>query len=82
MATTALAQEKVWLDKYSYDKAERLHQEKLAKGSQPSVCSISSAGGSLANEVAKARQHIKQSYSVWMVLQPLLEFLIKTLHLN
>ncbi|XP_008205725.1 probable elongation factor 1-delta isoform X2 [Nasonia vitripennis] len=61
MATTALAQEKVWLDKSSYDKAECLHHEKLAKGSQPSVCSISPAGGSLANEVAKARQHIKQS---------------------
>lgn len=58
MTTTALAQEKVWLDKSSYDKAECLYHEKLAKGSQPSV---SSAGGSLANEVAKTRQHIKQS---------------------
>ncbi|XP_058798072.1 probable elongation factor 1-delta isoform X4 [Phymastichus coffea] len=61
MAGSALAQEKVWLDKSSYDKAECIYQEKLAKGSQPSVCSISPAGGSLADEVAKARQHIKQS---------------------
>jgi elongation factor 1-delta len=61
MATTALAQEKVWIDKSSYDKAERIYHEKQAKGSQPSVCSISPAGGSLASEVAKARQHIKQS---------------------
>jgi len=52
---TSLAHEKVWLDKSSYDKAERLHHEKLAKGSQLP------AGGSLASEVAKARQHIKQS---------------------
>ena len=31
MATTALGQEKVWIDKSTYDKAERLHHEKLAK---------------------------------------------------
>lgn len=31
MATTALAQEKVWFDKPSYDKAECFHFEKLAK---------------------------------------------------
>jgi hypothetical protein len=31
------------------------------QGRQPSICSIYPAGGSLANEVAKARQHIIQS---------------------
>ncbi|XP_058798068.1 probable elongation factor 1-delta isoform X2 [Phymastichus coffea] len=39
------------------DNKEQLNNQ----GSQPSVCSISPAGGSLADEVAKARQHIKQS---------------------
>lgn len=31
MAVTPLAQEKVWFDKNTYDKAERLHFERLAK---------------------------------------------------
>lgn len=31
MAATALAQEKVWFDKPTYDKAARLHFERLAK---------------------------------------------------
>lgn len=31
MAATALAQEKVWLDKPSYDKAECLFHERAAK---------------------------------------------------
>ncbi|XP_015180125.1 PREDICTED: probable elongation factor 1-delta isoform X3 [Polistes dominula] len=62
MATaTALTHEKVWFEKPSYDKAERLYFERMAKGSHQSNCSILSAGGSLANEVAKARQHIKKS---------------------
>jgi len=60
MAATALAQEKVWTEKATYDKAECQYYEKLAKGNQQSTCAIF-AGGSLANEVAKARQHIKQS---------------------
>ncbi|XP_012274526.1 probable elongation factor 1-delta isoform X3 [Orussus abietinus] len=61
MAAIALAQETVWLDKPSYDKAECLHYERLAKGNQQSICPILPAGGSLANEVAKAREYIKQS---------------------
>ncbi|XP_026472202.1 probable elongation factor 1-delta isoform X1 [Ctenocephalides felis] len=46
-----LLMDKVWLDKYKYDDAEKQYYERLAKGSQ---CS-------LAGEVAKARQHIKNS---------------------
>ncbi|XP_050456735.1 probable elongation factor 1-delta isoform X4 [Cataglyphis hispanica] len=61
LVTAALAKEKVWFDKPSYDKAERLYFEKMAKGIQQSTCPILPAVGSLANEVAKARQHIKQS---------------------
>ncbi|XP_076763499.1 elongation factor 1-delta isoform X3 [Xylocopa sonorina] len=61
MEKSALAHEKVWFDKPSYDKAERLYFEKMAKGNQQTTSPILSAGGSLANEVAKARQHIKQS---------------------
>ncbi|XP_011631227.1 probable elongation factor 1-delta isoform X3 [Pogonomyrmex barbatus] len=61
MATVALAKEKIWFDKPSYDKAERQYFEKMAKGTQQSTCPILPAVGSLANEVAKARQHIKQS---------------------
>ncbi|XP_006561841.1 probable elongation factor 1-delta isoform X3 [Apis laboriosa] len=61
MEKSALAQEKVWFDKPSYDKAERLYFERMAKGNQQTTSPILSAGGSLANEVAKARQHIKQS---------------------
>ncbi|KAL6429503.1 hypothetical protein ACFW04_008285 [Cataglyphis niger] len=61
LVTAALAKEKVWFDKPSYDKAERQYFEKMAKGIQQSTCPILPAVGSLANEVAKARQHIKQS---------------------
>ncbi|XP_046737191.1 probable elongation factor 1-delta isoform X3 [Diprion similis] len=61
MATTPLAQEKVWFEKPMYDKAECLHFERLAKGGPQLSCPIVPARGSLANEVAKARQHIKQS---------------------
>lgn len=61
MEKAALAQEKVWFDKSSYDKAERLYFEKMAKGNQRTTSPNVSTGGSLANEVAKARQHIKQS---------------------
>ncbi|XP_066584713.1 probable elongation factor 1-delta isoform X4 [Prorops nasuta] len=61
MATAALAQEKIWFDKPAYDKAEQLYYERLAKGNHHSTCSILPAGGSLADEVAKARQHIKES---------------------
>ncbi|XP_011332464.1 probable elongation factor 1-delta isoform X4 [Ooceraea biroi] len=61
----ALAQEKIWFEKPSYDKAERKYFEKKAMdkkmGTQQSTCPILPAVGSLANEVAKARQHIKQS---------------------
>ncbi|XP_015111427.1 probable elongation factor 1-delta isoform X2 [Diachasma alloeum] len=60
MATTALAQEKVWVTKPVYDKAESAHFERLAKESRVSACSVTPASGSLANEVAKARQHIKK----------------------
>lgn len=31
MEISTLAHEKVWVDKSSYDKAERIHYEKLAK---------------------------------------------------
>ncbi|KAF7996545.1 hypothetical protein HCN44_002177 [Aphidius gifuensis] len=61
MAATALSQEKVWFDKPSYDKAECFHFEKLAKESQGDACSMNPAVGSLADQVAKARQHIKIS---------------------
>ncbi|XP_043261498.1 probable elongation factor 1-delta isoform X7 [Colletes gigas] len=61
MEKSALAQEKVWFDKPSYDKAERLYFERMAKGNQQTASPILSADGSLANAVAKARQHIKQS---------------------
>lgn len=65
MEKAALAQEKVWFDKSSYDKAERLYFERMAKeqqGSQGNACpSTLAASGSLASEIAKTRQHIKQS---------------------
>ncbi|KAK0088585.1 hypothetical protein PV326_004788 [Microctonus aethiopoides] len=58
-----LSQENVWCDKSSYDKAECRHFEHLAKSVQGSRVPSNSDGpasGSLANEVAKARQRIKQ----------------------
>jgi len=60
-ASVALLNDKIWFDKSSYDKAERQYFEKMAKVVQQSTCPILPAVGSLANEVAKARQHIKQS---------------------
>lgn len=52
---SVLAHEKVWLDKTIYSDAERNYYESLSKGSG------SASGSSLASEVAKARQHIKNS---------------------
>lgn len=53
----ALAYEKIWFEKNKYDEAEKTYYEHLAK--------VSSNNGilknSLAEEVAKARQHIKTS---------------------
>ncbi|CAB3239972.1 unnamed protein product [Arctia plantaginis] len=55
---SALVHEKVWLDKNIYNDAERKYYESLSKvhGTPLSV-----ACTSLASEVAKARQHIKDS---------------------
>lgn len=64
MEKSALAQEKIWFDKPSYDKAERLYFESMAKWIQENQQTTSpnfSAGGSLAIEVAKAHQYIKES---------------------
>ncbi|XP_020299444.1 probable elongation factor 1-delta isoform X3 [Pseudomyrmex gracilis] len=62
VALSSFAKEKIWYDKPSYDKAERQYFERMAKGTQQSNTSpILPVVGSLANEVAKARQHIKQS---------------------
>ncbi|XP_046965515.1 probable elongation factor 1-delta isoform X1 [Vanessa cardui] len=52
---SALINEKVWLDKTIYTDAERNYYESLSKGQ------VSTSGSSLASEVAKARQHIKNS---------------------
>ncbi|CAH2102554.1 unnamed protein product [Euphydryas editha] len=52
---SALVHEKIWLDKTMYTDAERNYYESLSKGSG------SASGSSLASEVAKARQHIKNS---------------------
>ncbi|CAH0724855.1 unnamed protein product, partial [Brenthis ino] len=53
---SALVHEKVWLDKNIYNDAERNYYESLSKGKESDI-----AGSSLASEVAKARQHIKNS---------------------
>ncbi|XP_028156101.1 probable elongation factor 1-delta isoform X1 [Ostrinia furnacalis] len=55
---SALAQEKVWLDKNVYSDAERNYYESLSK---VRVTPLALTQSSLANEVAKARQHIKNS---------------------
>ncbi|XP_044578135.1 probable elongation factor 1-delta isoform X3 [Cotesia glomerata] len=60
MAVSALAQENFWINKSTYDAAERSHYECLYKESRVSGCSEDPARGSLADEVAKARQHIKK----------------------
>ncbi|KAL4712753.1 hypothetical protein ACJJTC_008050 [Scirpophaga incertulas] len=52
-----LAQEKVWLERAMYNDAERNYYESKSKVRDPLALSQSS----LANEVAKARQHIKNS---------------------
>lgn len=50
-----LANERVWIDKNQYSTAERKYYESLSKGT-------GSAGGcTLVSEIAKARQHIKDS---------------------
>ncbi|XP_032529197.2 probable elongation factor 1-delta isoform X1 [Danaus plexippus] len=56
---SALVHEKVWLDKTAYNDAERNYYESLSKGKIPSIGV--GATSSLASEVAKARQHIKNS---------------------
>lgn len=55
---SALAYEKVWLDKTIYNDAERNYYESLSK---VRVTPLALTQSSLANEVAKARQHIKNS---------------------
>ncbi|CAG4964924.1 probable elongation factor 1-delta isoform X1 [Colias croceus] len=55
---SALMFEKVWLDKNVYNDAEKKYYESLNK-SQSNPLAV--AGSSLASEVAKARQHIKNS---------------------
>ncbi|XP_021931216.1 probable elongation factor 1-delta isoform X2 [Zootermopsis nevadensis] len=54
--TSPLVHEKIWFDKGRYNEAERQYFENLAKGS-PNTPNKNS----LAGEVAKARQHIKNS---------------------
>ncbi|KAI8438495.1 hypothetical protein MSG28_010983 [Choristoneura fumiferana] len=54
---SALIHEKIWLDKTIYHDAERDYYESLSKVRVP----LASTQSSLANEVAKARQHIKNS---------------------
>ena len=46
----------MWFEKNKYDEAERLDYENLVKGSPNTPNKLS-----LAGEVAKARQHIKNS---------------------
>lgn len=58
MLELALSQEKVWFDKYKYDEAEKVYFEKLAKVSSNTPTIMKNT---LADEVAKARQHIKSS---------------------
>uniref|UniRef100_A0A1B6GWH1 Translation elongation factor EF1B beta/delta subunit guanine nucleotide exchange domain-containing protein n=1 Tax=Cuerna arida TaxID=1464854 RepID=A0A1B6GWH1_9HEMI len=53
----ALAQEKIWFDKYKYEEAEKAYFENLSKVSSNNAI----MKNSLAEEVAKARQHIKSS---------------------
>ncbi|NP_001036853.1 probable elongation factor 1-delta isoform X2 [Bombyx mandarina] len=53
----ALLHEKVWLDRNVYNDAEKAYYESLSKVQAP----LSLARSSLASEVAKARQHIKNS---------------------
>ncbi|XP_052739108.1 probable elongation factor 1-delta isoform X2 [Bicyclus anynana] len=55
---SALAYEKVWLEKTIYTDAERNYYESLSKGNQAPAAVT---GSILASEVAKARQHIKNS---------------------
>lgn len=57
MATTVLQHEKVWLDKFKYDDAERQYYESLSKVSSNNPI----MKNTLADEVAKARQHIQNS---------------------
>lgn len=54
--TSPLVHEKIWFEKAKYEEAERQYFENLAKGS-PNTPNKHS----LAGEVAKARQHIKNS---------------------
>ncbi|XP_068626229.1 probable elongation factor 1-delta [Battus philenor] len=55
---SALIHEKIWLDKTTYNDAEKNYYESLSKvQTSPIVIGASS----LASEVAKARQHIKNS---------------------
>uniref|UniRef100_A0A336KPK6 CSON013436 protein n=1 Tax=Culicoides sonorensis TaxID=179676 RepID=A0A336KPK6_CULSO len=50
-----LASERIWTDKHQYNAAERKYYESLSKGA-------GNAGGcTLVSEIAKARQHIKDS---------------------
>ncbi|XP_035899308.1 probable elongation factor 1-delta isoform X2 [Anopheles stephensi] len=55
MAAAAMAHEKVWQDKSTMNAAEKTYYEYMAKiNSVPSQCT-------LASEISKARQHIKNS---------------------
>ncbi|XP_054267460.1 probable elongation factor 1-delta isoform X3 [Macrosteles quadrilineatus] len=57
MEVAFLAQEKVWFDKYKYEDAEKVYFENLSKVSSNNPI----MKNSLAEEVARARQHIKSS---------------------
>ncbi|XP_041975659.1 probable elongation factor 1-delta [Aricia agestis] len=54
---SALINEKIWFDKTVYSDAERHYYESLSKRGNANL----EVGSSLASEVAKARQHIKNS---------------------
>ncbi|XP_022130568.1 probable elongation factor 1-delta isoform X1 [Pieris rapae] len=55
---SVLMHEKVWLDKNVYNEAEKNYYESLNKSQ---INPLMVVGSSLASEVAKARQHIKNS---------------------
>ncbi|KPI94852.1 PREDICTED: probable elongation factor 1-delta isoform X1 [Papilio xuthus] len=58
---SALIHEKIWLDKTTYNDAEKNYYESISKAQNPQSGSVLIGNSSLASEVAKARQHIKNS---------------------
>ncbi|KPJ16739.1 Elongation factor 1-delta [Papilio machaon] len=58
---SALIHEKIWLDKTTYNDAEKNYYESISKAQNPHGGAALIGNSSLASEVAKARQHIKNS---------------------